>query len=420
VGVSEAGNEAVGEQLGRSRLEAFEAIAENSPDLIFRFDRQLRHVYVNPAAERQMRRPRHAIRGRTQRELGMVEATAREWEESLERVFRSGSARRFEFTLGSTWLDVQEHFEAFATPERGARGEIETVLVIVRDTTEQVRAQRALAAREASLRTAQRIAGCGSFTWEPATDLLHGSEELHRLLPLPYDEPATLAALLALVHEEDRRRVRRALEDAWQARRGWSMQFRALCRDGGERVLHSRGEVAVGDGGVVCLHGTALDVTEQEDVQSAVRQLLSFARFAVERIDDAVMWIDAGGRIVSVNHAAGVRFGERTDSLVGQPVERLELEDPAASWAERWAELRRSGRLTYEIALPSGGSMRVSAHHAALHGHEYACLVVASERRAAATRTTAALPDAAPSHLLAEEELEIRAVGQLRALAAQS
>ena len=443
-------SECTAEQLGRSSLEAFRAIAENSADLILRFDRQLRHVYVNPAAERRMRRPRHAIRGKTQRELGMIESVVQTWEEALERVFRSGRERRFEFALGSTWIDAQEEFEAFATPERDARGEIETVLVVVRDMTERARGQTALAAQEASLRAAQRIAGCGSFTWESATNALRCSEELHRLLGLSCDEAIALDDLLALVHEDDRSRVRRTLEDAARTGRPWSMQLRVRDRDGGERVLHSRGERAT-DGDGVRLYGTALDVTEQEDVQSTVRQLLRFSQFAVERIDDAVLWIDASGRILSANRAAGDRFGERAESLVGQPVGRLGLKEPAESWGERWEQLQRAGRLRYEVAQPGGAPLEICAHHAALNGQQYACLIVARERRPAASRAFEmardlltplldsaraqerllesmlatggpgeALPDPSVSHLLGDEELEIRGVGQLRALAAQS
>ena len=373
-----------GEQLGRSSMEAFRAIAENSLDLILRFDRKFRHVYLNPAAERQMRRPRHAIRGKTQRELGMPDDVAGLWEEALERVFRSGRPRRFEFELGASWVDAQEHFEAFASAETGAHGEVETVLVVVRDVSERVRAGKALAARTEALARAQRIAGCGSFYWDAATDALEVSEELRRLLPFASDEPATLGELVAVVHDDDRASVGRTLEEAIRAGRPWSMQFRVLDRDGAERVLRSRGEVVAGEAGSR-LYGTALDVTDQEDVQSTVRQLLRFSQFAIDHIDDAVVWIDAGGRILSANRAASERFGERAEALVGQPIGRLGLQQSSESWTERWHELRRAGRVRYEVDRPGGTPVEISAHYAVLHGQESVCMVVARERRPAAT-----------------------------------
>ena len=389
------------EQLARSSLEAFRAVAEHAADPIFRFDRRLRHVYVNAAAERRLRRPRHLVRGKTQRELGMADDAARRWEEELERAFRSGRERRFEFALGAGWVDAREHFEALAVPERGAAGAIETVLVIVRDVTERVRERTALAEREAALARAERIAACGSFTWDPDADTLDGSAELGRLLSWPDEQPRTLADLVARVHAGDRERVRRTLLEAARTGRGWSMQFRVLDADGGERVLHSRGETAAeGAAGRVRLYGTALDVTEQEDVQSTVRQLLRFSQFAVEHIEDAVVWVDASGRVVLANRAAGERFGERAETLIGREVGLLGLKAAAESWAERWQQLRRAGRLRYEVTQPGGAPVEITAHHATLHGREYGCLVVARERRGD------------------DQEIQIRAVGQLRAFRA--
>lgn len=382
-----------GEQYGRSSLEAFRAIAENSPDLILRFDRQHRHVYVNPAVERRMRRPRHAIRGRTQRELGMPDGVAAQWHEELERVFRSGRERRFEFALGSTWVDAHEHFEALAVPERGDGGEIETVLVIVRDATERARAHAALTEREAALAEAQRIAGCGSFSWDPDGDVLRASAELARLVPLAAGEPCTLAELLAHVHADDRARVQRTLDDAARLARPWSMQLRLTDRDGAERVVHSRGEVAT-DGFSRRLHGTALDVTDQEDVQRTVRQLLRFAQFAVEHIEDAVVWLDAGGRLVSANHAARERFADGAEALL------------AAGWPDRWHQLVREGHLGWDAAAPGDAPVAVTAHHTAMFGHEYACLVIAPDRGEARFTDD-------------DGELEIRSVGRLRALPAK-
>jgi len=221
--------------------------------------------------------------------------------------------------------------------------------------------------------------GLGSFRWEPELDRLRCSDELARLLG-GADEPRTLGDLLARVHADDRLRVHRTLGEAARAGRAWSMQFRLFDGDGVERVLRSRGELAGG-----CLYGTALDVTAQEDVHSTVRQLLRFSQFVVEHLDDAVVWIDAAGRIVSANRAAADRFGAPTGPLVGQEVDAVGLRLP------RWEELRQDGRSAYET---------VTAHHAVLNGDEYACLIVARDR------------------LSGDGDLEIRAAGPLRALRA--
>jgi PAS domain S-box-containing protein len=77
------------EEAIRAREREFETLAENSPDIITRIDRQLRHVYVNraiiPATGRQ---PSDFI-GRTNREMGMPSHLVDRWEADLRRVFET-------------------------------------------------------------------------------------------------------------------------------------------------------------------------------------------------------------------------------------------------------------------------------------------------------------------------------------------
>ena len=325
-----------GEQLGRSSMEAFQAIAENSLDLILRFDRKFPARLPQPrgrapdapAAARNPRQdPTRARDARRRRRL---------WEEALERVFRSGQPRRFEFALGASWVDAQEHFEAFASAETGAHGEVETVLVVVRDVSERVRAGQGAGcahggagARAADRRMRQLPLGCGHRRARG----LRGA-----------------AAALALRQRRagDARRAgrgrarRRSRPRGPHARRGQPTRgvrgrcssacsiatvSSASCARAARSSLAGRARVS-----------TARRSTSptQEDVQSTVRQLLRFSQFAIDHIDDAVVWIDAGGRILSANRAASERFGERAEALVGQPIGRLGLQQPSESWTERW------------------------------------------------------------------------------------
>jgi len=86
--------------------ETFRAFAENSLDVIMRFDRSYRHLYANPAVEQTTGIPRENFLGKTHAELGFPPDLIRMWEEALQRVFDTAKSHRIEFLLPSgAWID---------------------------------------------------------------------------------------------------------------------------------------------------------------------------------------------------------------------------------------------------------------------------------------------------------------------------
>ncbi len=124
------------------REASFTALAEQAPDIIARFDREFRHVYVNPAVEHATGIRRERFIGRTNAELGMPEPVWQLWEEALARVFETGSAD----TIGFDYVAPpgKRYYEASLVPERNAAGEVISVLATTRDLTDRKRAEDGL------------------------------------------------------------------------------------------------------------------------------------------------------------------------------------------------------------------------------------------------------------------------------------
>jgi len=120
------------EQALRDSEERFRALAENAYDTIMRFDRDCRHLYVNPVVERQTGIPAANFIGKTHAELGFPSELTDLWEGAIRTVFRAKRPERLEFKLPSDiWIDW------LLIPEQSPDGEVRAVLASARDVTEK-------------------------------------------------------------------------------------------------------------------------------------------------------------------------------------------------------------------------------------------------------------------------------------------
>lgn len=134
------------ESLSRRERE-FEALAENAPDIVQRFDRELRHLYINPAVEPLLGIPHADFIGRTCREMGLPENVASLWDNALRKVFETRRENIIELDMQMSHGRV--FLEARLVPEFTKDGSIESVLAISRDITDRKNLEEKL--REVSI-----------------------------------------------------------------------------------------------------------------------------------------------------------------------------------------------------------------------------------------------------------------------------
>lgn len=121
------------------REQEFRDLVENAPDMIARFDKELRHVYVNPVVESITGLSPQNFIGKTHQELGMPKEITVFWNKALQAVFETQSEHEIEFDF----LTPQglKSFQSRLVPEFASNGTTETVLTIVRDITDRKRAE---------------------------------------------------------------------------------------------------------------------------------------------------------------------------------------------------------------------------------------------------------------------------------------
>ncbi len=132
------------------REQQFRALAENAPDIIARFDRQLRHIYVNPAIEKATGIPPEEFIGKTNADLGFPEEIYLQWSRHLQEIFVTGEPSFLEFNFPSS--TGTRTYQSQAVPEFDLEGNVESLLCISRDVTENKQAEQVLRESEARFR----------------------------------------------------------------------------------------------------------------------------------------------------------------------------------------------------------------------------------------------------------------------------
>lgn len=127
------------------REQEFRALAENAPDIIARYDKQLRHLYVNAVVEPITGLSPQDHIGKTIQEIGMPEDLYTCWEENLQQVFTTGQERIIEFDF-ITLDGTRRYYQTRLVPEFALDGSVETILSIDRDITDFKQAEEQLKA----------------------------------------------------------------------------------------------------------------------------------------------------------------------------------------------------------------------------------------------------------------------------------
>lgn len=122
------------EQLLHRREQEFRALVEHSPDIIARFDHQLRYRYINPSMERITGLPAQAFQGRTNQELGMPASVLETWDTQLRQVFATAQETTITFELLT--IEGPRIYQARLVPELAPNHQVRSVLSVARDVTQ--------------------------------------------------------------------------------------------------------------------------------------------------------------------------------------------------------------------------------------------------------------------------------------------
>ena len=304
-------------------------VVEISGDMLTVLDRDLCYLVANPAYARQFGLTPESIRGRKVSDVLGPQVFA-DVEPQLHGALEGKDQHFFvwrSFARGRrVALDIQ--YRPFAP-----NGRIEGIAVSLRDVTERVLAEQALA-------RAQSMARVGSWRYDVATDVFHVSDEAMHLFG--WHEPLNRGAdLRAYVHPDDLPQVRARWAQSLAGGESYDTEHRIVI-DGVTRHVHVLGEATRDEhGAVMHMVGVLQDITEVREAQlalqaqqvhlenlvaartAALQQQTSYLHALIDNFPFRVWLKDPESRYLALNRANSASVGLTVNDIVGKTDEEF-------------------------------------------------------------------------------------------------
>ncbi|UCV09364.1 bifunctional diguanylate cyclase/phosphodiesterase [Dechloromonas denitrificans] len=247
------------------RVQEFHALVENSPDTIARYDPAGYRIYANPAFARLAGVPAEALLGKKPSDYAQT-AETQVYELALHSVIDSGRRSELDYTWpAGDGRMICSHI--IMTPEFGPDGDVTSVLAIGRDVS-------AIKETEHRLRQAEAMAQLGHWQWDHVEKKAVVSGEMCRIFGQAADWQPAIEDLLAMSIDEDRKRVLKALEDAYE-RSDDEVTIGYRIKNGG-RVHHLQTHLHIEYGPDLTprrLNGTTQDISELKSYESRLHEM---------------------------------------------------------------------------------------------------------------------------------------------------
>jgi PAS domain S-box-containing protein len=254
------------------------------------------------------------------------------------------------------WLDLE------VQPVRDAAGALTHFISVEQDITERRRTEQALRESEERLAEAQRIAHIGSWFWSPDAGRVWWSDESYRVFGV---DPATFTpsrdAFMALIHPDDRDRVRAETDRVFAGANSYAHDARFVRPDGSVVWVHSRG-VPNRDatGRLLWIEGTNQDITERKAAEEKLAGVRALQAAILDSTAVCVISADFQGTVATFNRTAELELGYTAEELVGRHTPALwhDPEEVAARAAALTAELGRPVAAGFEAFIARAATGR--------------------------------------------------------------
>ncbi|WP_010546144.1 PAS domain S-box protein [Sphingomonas elodea] len=260
----------------------------------------------------------------------LLRARCPSWNSSYALPDADGAQELIEQRKDGSEVHVIERLLRFAMPRRGA-----ITVHSVLDISERVSALRALRASEERLAQATAAHELGIFDWDVGSDHVNWSPGTEQRLGLPLGSLSSFANWKQLIDQDDLEKLRSTVIHAIAERaERFSFRYRLVNCQGAGRTLEGSARCFYStNGDLIRVVGAALDITERDEREAALRRREAQLRTVLETVPDAMIVLTGTGSIVQFSAAAEELWGYRASEVVGRhftmliPMEEVEPDE---------------------------------------------------------------------------------------------
>ena len=331
------------EQILKQREAEIRSLVENIPDIVARFDHKLNVVYVSPNAFKIAGREPMDIIGRNFMALGFQEEVADFRNKALSGVFHD--KRPFESEIEIAGNSGQILFNLRMVPEFDAAGDVQSVLCIFRDVTEQKRIAHALEQREHELRTVIKNIPDIVMRIDRGFKVVFISPNVSKLAGVP---PARIIGKTASelgYSEKDCEFYNSTVQRVFDEKKPNEIEFHdnLVNKTYNWRMVPEFGHDGNVQSVLVMLHDITRQRQLEADYKNLFEQMLDGFAYHEIVLDDAGKPVDY--RFLSINPAFEHMTGLKAGDIIGKRVLEL-MPDTEKFWIERYGEVALSGKST--------------------------------------------------------------------------
>lgn len=301
----------------RRREETFRALAENNPDAIARLDKQGRYTYINPAFATTFDLKADQAAGAFSADIlaDLRFAQRLEIAQAIARTNRRETS--FEFSLKQS--RDERYFEARLVPELDREGEVDSLLLIIRDVTDRRQIEIALRESEARYRAILNSQIDLVCRYTPDTMLTYVNDAYCQYFHSTR-EALIGRSFLTLTTPDQIPAIQERIQQVLVDPAPRVLEFYNILPNGQKRWIQWVDHGIIDEAGRVTeIQTVGRDVTHLKQIEGNLREQTEFAQSIIDHIPVIVVLMSADMRVKMINRYGEQRLGWTTAEVQADP-----------------------------------------------------------------------------------------------------